>query len=354
MVKKLDLQSEEFKTNERVLKQFDHSLIQECYEKGGAVIFVDSRAQTALKDVDSRLQNIAYDIKTATNYEAKRARMCYQFPWLIATLASQEWADIVFPGDPESLEKLWDAIFKCCSVYDEDPIASWTDKINRNNERAKLLTNLQLKKLVYTNSLGTNLQIGLPPQHVWLSTGKKMSNKDKEIVCNMPSEEIFTSPYFRQTEGIVYASRPLVLDGKIVEGLCLTFKDGEVTSVKADTNEDVIKHFIYTRKNANFLGEVALVDYNSPISQSGILFYKTIFDENAACHLALGDSFPRTALDGSNLTKEQLLERGLNRSTVHQDFMIGTPDLNIIGIDEDNQEYQVFENGNFVLDKKIK
>jgi len=343
----------EFKTDKEVIACFERSKTQKCYENDGAVLYIGSRSPLALADIDSKLQDEAYDIRYETSKEAEIARLNYEFPWLIARLADKPWADLVFPNDPNSLEKLWDAFFKVTHIYDEDPVKSWNEKVKRNNARAKLLTDLDFKKLHYKNSLGTNLDISLPENHIWLSSGKKQTGKDKIIVCNMPTEEIFTAPDFKKTEGVVYASKPLVLNGKLIEDLCLTFKNGEVVDVKAKTNLEEIKRLI-TIEGANVLGEVALVDNNSPISQTGILFYDTLFDENAACHLALGTSFPTTIQNGNTFTTEELLERGLNVSVEHEDFMIGTPDLDIVGTTKNGETYQIFENGNFVLDKQPK
>lgn len=343
----------EFKTDKEVIACFERSQTQKCYENDGAVLYIRSRSPLALADIDSKLQDEAYDIRYETSKEAEKARINYKFPWLITMLADKPWADLVFPNDPNSLEKLWDAIFKTMNIYDEDPVKSWDKKIKRNNARAKLLTELQFTKLHYKNDLGTNLDIFLPENHTWLSSGKKQTGKDKIIVCNMPTEEIFTSPDFRKTKGVVYASKPLILNGKLIEDLCLTFKNGEVVDIKSKTNIEEIKRLI-TIEGANVLGEVALVDNDSPISQSGILFYETLFDENAACHLALGNAYPKTIKNGTDLTPKELLDHGLNVSIEHKDFMIGTPDLDIIGTTKDGETYQIFENGNFVLDKQPK
>jgi len=344
---------EEFASNEEVLNVFDRSIVEKYYEKGGAIMYLHSRSPLALEKVPTFLQDKAYEIMDKTNEKAEKARRIYEFPWLIARLADKKWADMVFPNDEDSLTKMWDAVFKCMNIYDEDPIKSWNEKINRNNKRAQLLTDLKLTKLVYKNSLGTNLTLGLPKNHVWLSSGKKMPNKDKLIVCNMPTEEIFTSPDYRKTEGVVYSSKPLVLNNKIVNDLCLKFHEGKVVDVKASSNVEEIKWLI-GKENANMLGEVALVDYDSPISNMDILFYTTLYDENASCHLALGTAFPITIQNGKNMNKEELLEAGLNVSPEHVDFMIGTSDLEIIGFDENGNEYQVFKDGNFVLNDNPK
>jgi aminopeptidase len=271
-----------------------------------------------------------------------------EVPWCIALVPTLGYAKKVFPDSLDPIFDMWDAIFKCCLVYEENPIEAWDMKVKRNQSRCDLLNNYQFQFLHYTNSLGTDLIIELPKNHIWSGAGKE--NKDGlPLIVNMPSEEVFTSPKYDGVNGIVYSARPLVYSGALIDNFSFRFENGKVIEVKAEKGQEILENMIKTDEGASYLGEVALVDYDSPISNTNIIFYETLYDENASCHLALGDSFPSCLLNGENMSKEKLRECGLNQSNVHTDFMVGTSDLKIIGITFDGEEKNIFENGNFIL-----
>ena len=271
-----------------------------------------------------------------------------EVPWCIALVPTLGYAKKVFPDSLDPVFDMWDAIFKCCLVYEENPIEAWDMKVKRNQSRCDLLNNYQFQFLHYTNSLGTDLIIELPKNHIWSGAGKE--NKDGiPLIVNMPSEEVFTSPKYDGVNGIVYSARPLVYSGALIDNFSFRFENGKVIEVKAEKGQEILENMIKTDEGASYLGEVALVDYDSPISNTNIIFYETLYDENASCHLALGDSFPSCLLDGENMSKGELRECGLNQSNVHTDFMVGTSDLKIIGITFDGEEKNIFENGNFIL-----
>ena len=271
-----------------------------------------------------------------------------EVPWCIALVPTLGYAKKVFPDSLDPIFDMWDAIFKCCLVYEENPIEAWDMKVKRNQSRCDLLNNYQFQFLHYTNSLGTDLIIELPKNHIWSGAGKE--NKDGlPLIVNMPSEEVFTSPKYDGVNGIVYSARPLVYSGALIDNFSFRFENGKVIEVKAEKGQEILENMIKTDEGASYLGEVALVDYDSPISNTNIIFYETLYDENASCHLALGDSFPSCLLNGENMSKEELRECGLNQSNVHTDFMVGTSDLKIIGITFDGEEKNIFENGNFIL-----
>ena len=201
----------------------------------------------------------------------------------------------------------------------------------------------------YTNKLGTDLWVELPTNSIWEGACSKMPNKERYLLVNIPTEEIFTSPHYKGTNGIVYSSKPLVYGGNVIDQFYIEFKEGKVINYHAEKGEEILKNIIELDENSKYLGEIALVEYDSPISNSKVLFYTTLYDENASCHLALGDGFPLTIEGGAHLNKEELLKRGINQSDIHVDFMIGTADLQITGIDEKGKEHLVFTNGNFAF-----
>jgi len=280
-----------------------------------------------------------------------RERMTADYcPWCVASVPNAAWAKKVFPGVPqdEAAEKLWEAILEAVSVTeDNDPAAVWAAHNAELRARVDKLNALDFKYLKYKSSLGTDLTVRLPETHFW-DGGSSVAGNHVRFNANMPTEEVFTAPDRRGTEGVAFAAKPLVLNGGIVDHFSLTFEHGRIVKVHAERGQELLETGIAVDEGAAYLGEAALVPYDSPISRSGILFYNTLFDENAACHLAFGDSYP-CIRGGAAMTKEQRLEFGLNSSIVHEDFMIGTPDLSITGVTHDGKEVPVFREGNFAL-----
>lgn len=281
--------------------------------------------------------------------EYRTLQMKNAFPWCVVSVPVASWAKKVFPneGEQTACEKLWDAILTSARVDDNDAVENWKKHIETLSYRKQILNGYNFKYLHYKNSLGTDLMVELPEGHIWEAGGEK-AGTGQTFVPNIPTEEIFTSPKRDGVNGVICASRPLVLDGNIVEDIRFVLKEGKITEVFASKGLDVLKNAISVDEGASYLGEVALVPYNSPISNSGILFYNTLFDENAACHFAFGDSYP-TLKDAENMSVEELKAAGLNSSITHEDFMIGTADLSVVGITEDGREVPVFINGNFAF-----
>lgn len=278
----------------------------------------------------------------------KQRQRTDEIPWCIALVPTPGYAKKVFPNSATPVEDAWDAIFKCCLIYEENPIAVWDEKIRRTQNKCDILNKLQFKYLHYTNGLGTDLTIELPKNHIWSGAGKE-NKGGLPLIVNMPSEEVFTSPKYDSVNGIVYSARPLVYSGVLINNFSFEFKDGKIIDIKAESGQETLENMVSTDEGACYLGEVALVDYDSPISNMNIVFYETLYDENASCHLAIGDSFPTCLENGENMNVDELKEHGLNHSLVHTDFMIGTSDLKIVGTTFDGKELTVFENGNFVL-----
>ena len=210
------------------------------------------------------------------------------------------------------------------------------------------LNKKRFAKLICRNSLGTNLEIGLPEGHKWISGGEK-SKAGVEFVANIPTEEIFTMPHREKVNGVVVSSKPLIYGGSVIDKFTLTFKDGEVINYSAEVGEEILGKLLSMDENSKYLGEVALVEYDSPISKSERVFYNTLFDENASCHLAFGGAYPVCLENSEGQSEEGLKERGMNNSLTHEDFMIGTEDMEIVGIDSEGRETIIMKNGNFVF-----
>ena len=318
-------------------------------KKDAAFLMLVSDNPDIMSDIDSDKISFTSKIYRTSRPLYKKRQLINEIAWCIASVSTYGWASKVFDKDENCVDKLWDLIFDICLVNTNDPIKSWNDKISVSSKRSRKLNDLNLKSLHYTNSLGTDLYVGLSCDTIWYGAGDRMSD-DRLIICNMPTEEIFTTPNRLMTNGVVYSSKPLVYNGFIIEDFKLEFHDGKVVDFSAKKGEDVLESIIKGDDNSCYLGEVALVDYNSPISNSGVIFYTTLFDENASCHLALGNGFPNSLSNSKDKARDELLDMGINMSDVHVDFMIGTSDLKINGITYDGREVVIFENGNFVMD----
>lgn len=325
---------------------WNKQIYNEYAKKGAAILMLKGTSPNRMNDIDPEILSFV-QTNIRNSYQIYREKQLnYEIPWCIAAVSTENYAKEVFPNTPNSLEKLWDAIFEICHVKDDNPNAYWDQKIEQNNQRIKWLENLKIIKLQYENSLGTNLTIGLNPDTKWYGTEKV--SKIGPLIVNMPGEEVFTSPLREETSGVVYSAKPLVYGGVTISNFALTFENGQVSRIQAEQGKEVLTNLITQTENANYLGEVALVDYHSPISESQILFYNTLYDENASCHLALGDGFPDTIPEGETMTKEERLKQGLNQSKEHVDFMIGTKDLKITATTQEGEKVIIFERGDFV------
>ena len=270
--------------------------------------------------------------------------------WTVVGYPTKAWAKNVFPDldEDEAFERLKTEIFKTVRLDHEDPVAAWEEHLDKLAKRGEVLNNLQLKELHYKTDRGTDFRIGLPENHIWVGAESK-DDKGYRFLPNLPTEEIFTAPDNRVAEGIVYATKPLNLSGTLVEDFWIRFEGGKAVEVGAKKGEDQLKELISRDEGACRLGEVALVSVKSPINTSGLIFYNTLFDENASCHLALGAAYPTCVEGGVDMDDEELKKHGINDSQIHDDFMIGDETLSIVGIDKDGKEHQIFKNGDFVI-----
>ena len=269
--------------------------------------------------------------------------------WCIAAVPGAAWAKKVFPGMRTStaMEKLWEAILTTSRVTD-DPVKAWDEHNADLQGRCDYLNSLHIRSLHYTAENGTDLTVGMIPEAVWCGGGET-SLQGIFFNPNIPTEECFISPMRGQAEGIVYASKPLSYRGQLIENFSVRFKNGKVVEVKAEKGEELLKTMVSMDKGAAYLGECALVPQKSPISESGLLFYNTLFDENAACHLALGMGFADTIRDFQNKTLDECRALGVNDSMIHEDFMIGCDSMNIDAICEDGKVVPIFRGGNWAF-----
>jgi len=273
-----------------------------------------------------------------------------RYQWCIAAVPGAAWAKKVFPGERRSvaMEKLWEAILSTSRVYD-DPCAEW-DRHNADlDARCKYLNSLGIETLEYKASNGTDLRVGLIEDSFFMAGGEATLGSNIYFNANIPSEEVFISPKRGVAEGIVYSSKPLSYRGELIDNFSIRFEDGKAVEVHAEKNEELLNKMISMDEGSAYLGECALVPYDSPIRNSGILFYNTLFDENAACHLALGRGFSNCLKDYENMSFEEQTEKGINDSIIHKDFMIGTEDLDITAVTKDGERIKIFEKGNWAF-----
>ena len=271
--------------------------------------------------------------------------------WCVAAVPAPGWAAKVFPELPldEAVEKLWALIFDVCRVSTGDPVGAWQKHVAVTKARRDRMNALELDRIHMTSSNGTDLTVGLIPQAQFLAGAEDTLGTSVTFNPNIPSEEVFTSPMKGQAEGIVYSTRPLSYRGTMIENFSIRFENGVVAEVKAEKGEEALKTLVNMDEGSKMLGECALVPYDSPIRNSGIMFYNTLFDENAACHLALGDGFTSCIKDFESYTLEQCRDMGINSSMIHEDFMIGSEDLDIVGETESGDRIQIFKNGNWAF-----
>ena len=318
--------------------------------KGAAFLSISASDPELMKDVNTERMSKSHKASSTAIREYRERLMSNRNVWCVASIPTVAWAKKVFPelSEDEAVEKLWDSIFKTVRVDLEDPVAAWQTHKDNLKKNMEFLNLNKFKYLQYKNSLGTDLKIELPEEHLWLG-GSEYTPQGIEFIANMPTEEIFTVPSKTGVNGVVVSSKPLNYNGNLIEEFSLTFKLGRIVEFTAKKGYETLKSIIDTDAGSSYLGEVALVPHDSPISNSNILFYNTLFDENASCHLAIGKAYPVCIKNGENLSDEELAILGVNDSLAHEDFMVGTADLQIIGIKEDGKEVPVFVNGNFAF-----
>ncbi|OPL08218.1 MAG: peptidase M29 [delta proteobacterium ML8_F1] len=321
---------------------------EETQKEGAAYIRLSGTDPDALKGVDPNKVMIYTKASGEALQDYREKLMNNENTWCVAAVPTTAWAKKVFPDEltETAVEGLWEAILRANRLGEMGSLENLKVHGEALRKRVEYLNGLELKSLHYTNSLGTDLTIELPEAHQWLG-GEEKRRDGVVFMANLPTEEVFTLPKKEGVNGRVVASKPFVYSGTLIKGMALTFKEGKVVDYRADEGQEALKNLIELDKGSCYLGEVALVPHESPISQMNILFYNTLFDENASCHLAFGQAYPGCLKGGETMTKKALASQGMNTSMAHEDFMVGTPDLKITGIDSQGREIEIFTMGNF-------
>ena len=314
-----------------------------------AMIYLESADPAGLDALDQEKWGKSVQMRWGV-IKPIRDSMENKYQWCIAAVPGKKWAKKVFPelsGD-EAVEKLWEAILYT-SRAEHDGVAAWRAHNAELKSRCGHLNALKLRRLHYSSSNGTDFTVGLIPEAQFMAGAEETLGAGVTFNPNIPSEEVFTSPMKGEAEGIVYSTRPLSYRGTMIENFSIRFENGRVSEVRAEKGEEALRTLVSMDEGAGMLGECALVPYDSPIRNSGIMFYNTLFDENAACHLALGDGFANCIRNFDKYTLEQCREMGINMSMIHEDFMIGSEDLDITGTTESGETVQIFKNGNWAF-----
>ncbi len=314
-----------------------------------ALIWLDSEDPDGLKGMNEKKSAEAQRIRYPL-IKPYRDAMENKYQWCIAAVPGKKWAKKVFPNlsVSQAMEKLWEAILYTSRV-DENPIEAWKKHNEDLLNRCNYLNSLNLKSLTYKASNGTDFTVGLIEKALFIGGGEETLGNKVYFNPNIPSEECFTTPKRGDIEGIVYSSKPLSYKGQLIENFWIKFEHGKVVDVHAEKNEHVLREMVSMDEGATMLGEVALIPYDSPISNLNILFYNTLFDENASCHLALGMGFPNCIKDFEKYSLEEIRQIGVNDSMIHVDFMIGTKDLSIVGTTKEGKQVQIFKDGNWAF-----
>ena len=347
-ISKIKYKKESISTLSEV-SEITHAKQRYMCDKLPVMIYIESSDPDALKGVNqgkiAKIRQNQYPILKP--YRDQREN---KYQWVIVGASSKAWAKKVFPNltTNKAVEALWDAIMKP-SRCDEDPIKAWEKHNADLAKRTNYLNSLKLDYLHYSNKKGTDFKVWLLPNVKWEAGGERTLGSNIYYNPNIPTEECFTSPAKGKAEGIVYSTKPLSYQGELIENFSIRFENGKAVEVHAEKGEELLKHMISMDEAAVYLGEVALVPYDSPINQTGILFLNTLYDENAACHLALGMGFTNLIEGYENYSQEELYKMGINDSCIHVDFMIGSEDLDIKGYTKDGQEIQIFKNGTWAF-----
>ncbi len=270
--------------------------------------------------------------------------------WCVAAVPAPGWAAKVFPDLPqdEAVEKLWQVIFDVCRVSTGDPVTAWQEHVAKTKARRDQLNAWNLDRVHLTSANGTDLTVGLAEGSLWEGASSKAEN-GVDFIANVPTEEVFTCPHRLRVNGVVKGTKPYVYNGQLIEGFSVTFRDGQVVAHSAEKNDALLGELLASDEGACHIGEVALVPASSPISRSGVLFYNTLFDENAACHIAFGAGYPGTIQGGTAMTREQRQALGMNDSAIHEDVMVGSPDMDITGLTADGKTVQIFNKGEWAF-----
>lgn len=318
-------------------------------EKLTCMLWLDSEDPDGLNGTDSEKISKA-NMARFPIIKPYRDALENKYQWCIAAVPGKAWAKKIFPElcDEDAVEKLWENILACSRV-DEDPVAAWSRHNENLKKRCEFLNDCRFERLEYKSANGTDFTVGLNPRGRFTGGSETTLGTKITFNPNIPSEEVFTSPLRGVAEGTVVATKPLSYQGKLIENFRMRFEKGKVVEVHAEKNQDLLEKMVSMDEGAAYLGECALIAYDSPINNTGILFYNTLFDENASCHLALGRGFNECLEGFETMTVEECREAGINSSMIHVDFMIGSKDLSITGVKADGERVSIFKDGNWAI-----
>ena len=328
--------------------QWFYDALTTATESGAALLTIDGANPALLRDVDPAKVAASGKARAIAGRKLAEIIGSWRTNWCIAAYATPAWASMVFPDESADtgVSKLWDAIFACTNADQPDPVAHWWKHALRLDERAKELTERHYDA-IHLKGPGTDLRVGLVRNHVW-GGGKSMTQAGIACSPNMPTEEVFTMPHRERVDGVVSSTKPLSVRGQVIDKIRVEFKDGRAVSASAEKGEDVLRRLLDTDENARRLGEVALVPYSSAVSRTDLLYFNTLFDENAACHIAFGRAIDDNLPGSSAMTPDQRMEAGVNDSLIHVDWMIGSDEIDVDGICPNGSAEPLMRSGEFI------
>jgi len=317
--------------------------------EGACIINIDSSNPDLMKDVDSSRMKVFATNAAKASVEYKKQVLGGETAWTIVAYPNIHWAKKMFPelSDDAAMEALWKNIFKATRTDTPDPVDAWKEHLDNLDKRVKFLNEKQFVKLHYTSS-GTDLHVELPEGHLWVGGGQ-VSTKGETFLPNLPTEEVFTLPKKNGVNGTLQSTKPLNYQSTLIDNFTMTFKEGRIVDFTAETGYDSLKNLIETDEGSHFLGEVALVPHHSPISNTNLTFFNTLYDENASCHFAVGSAYLLCVENSETLTDADKERIGVNDSLTHVDFMVGSEQLDIVGTTKDGETVQIFTKGNWAF-----
>lgn len=321
----------------------------DAVEENWALLSVVAANPDLLKGIPAERVATANKVMSTAMDGFRAAIQSDRISWSIVAVPSKAWSAKVFPELPEEeqMDALWKAIFKATRVDLKDPVSAWEKHIAILEEKSAYLNEKSFHALHF-QAPGTDLTVELPEGHLWCAAGS-INAKGDRFVANMPTEEVFTMPARNGVNGVVSSTKPLSYAGNLIDNFSLTFENGRIVDYSAEEGYDTLKHLIETDEGSHYLGEVALVAHNSPISNSNLTFFNTLFDENASVHLAIGSAYAFNMEGGKTMTKEELAAKGANQSLTHVDFMIGSGEMDISAIDKNGKETPIFRSGDWAI-----
>lgn len=333
------------------IPEWQHDRLIDIVNQNTAVISIYAEDPDVMNGVDTNKVLAATRAAQASGKRYQEAIMNDRIRWCVISVPTSGWARKIFPNIPEELavSKLWDAIFHTTRTDLPDPVNAWKMHNQSFEKRVNFLNQHQFTEFIYTSqSSGTDLRVGMPKNHIWAG-GSEIAQDGVSFFPNIPTEEIFSAPAKNRVNGTLVSTHPLVYNGQLIDHFRFTFKDGRVTDFSAAQGYNALKSLLESCPGSNQLGEISFVPFDSPIQNHGILFYNTLFDENASCHFALGAAYPTCIKDGQNMDETELKNAELNVSDTHVDFMVGSSDLNITGVKTDGSKTPIFVNGNWAI-----